>query len=284
MKKPALLVLFIGCVCSCTTAFSQNLLSSSKLSWELVPAGFLEPRLEGEIGLDALAERFSDEELALATNDKDCFALAYVLLVKKKGLERSIPAKKAINEVEASFMDLRVRVRYKRDRNGFEKTVDYPNSARQQQRVINAAQRLIGVASKRDPNADPKESWRDYDKVAVVTESLTPVVEFVSMSPRVVVEGKPIWKTIAGKETLVRSIGKRNDWKGVHVLLTETFYPDSQQIDSTSTGFDVNCNGLTVRVTRNGDKWDVSFPCEENERASLAEFWSLRFQGDNRTW
>jgi len=285
MGKSTILALGIVFLCNGAAAFSQNLLSSSKLDWELVPAGFLEPRLEGELGLDALSERFSDEELALATHDKDCFALAYVLLIKKKGLERSLPAKKELNETEASFLDLRVRVRYERNRNGFGKTVYYPSSERQQQRIINASQRLIGVESKNNPKTESKESWLDGDKeVTSAIGPLNPVVEFVSMSPRVIVEGKPLWKSIPGKEMLVRTIGNRQDWKGVHVLLSETFCPGTQQIDSTSTGFDVNCNGLSVRICRNAENWEVSFPREESERASLAEFWSLRFQSDNKAW
>ncbi|XZE36627.1 hypothetical protein SH501x_002209 [Pirellulaceae bacterium SH501] len=285
MKRSTILALSIVFLCNGNVAFSQNLLSSSKLDWELVPAGFLEPRLEGELGLEALSERFSDKELALATYDKDCYALAYVLLIKKKGLERSLPVRKELNEVEASFLDLLVRVRYEKNRNGFGKTVYYPGSEGQQQRIINASQRLIGVERKNYLKTLPKESWLDGDNELIsAIGPLNPVVEFVSMSPRVVVAGKPSWKSIHGKEMLFRTIGNRNDWKGVHLLLSETFCPDTQQVESTTTGFNVNCNGLSVSICRNGEDWEVSFPREERERVSLAEFWSLRSQSDNKAW
>lgn len=279
------LAVVTACLSLPTSIFGQQPLANSKLTWELVPAGYLEPRIVGELGFEALSQRFTDEELMLATHDSDCFALAYVLLVKKKGLARSLPVKKHIDKVEALFLELRVDVIYERSSDGFTKSVIYPNAEQQQQKLINASQIIVSAINQALPKPN---AMQEVETVGLhqgrAIPGLRPHVEFVSMSPRVVVEGNPQWKELPHWKTLAASIEKSDDWKGAHVLLSEKFYPGNQQVESTSIGFKVNCNGLTVCITKNQDAWKISYPDEERERIELAEFWALRIRAKKSMW
>lgn len=265
---------------------AQHPLSSSALDWELVPAGYLEPRATGTLSLDDLAEQFDDLALAEATRDKDCFALAYVVLLRKKSLAESLPARRKLDESAAWYGDLRVRVLYGTGKNGFSKVISYPEAEKQQQIIINSARGLVGAVPKQDERSptepDPPRVVRALPNES---DTIEPFVRFVSMSPQLAVDGNSSWRTIGGSSDLVRALASRSDWQGIHVALTQKFFPEKQRSEATPSGFIVNCNGLTAKLVKASDGWEISYPCEDSEQPQLTEFWSMRMVGrSGRTW
>lgn len=277
---------------ACVSARSQSPLSSTTLDWELVPAGYLEPRSKGPLDLDALAERFTDQELADATRHKDQAAMAYVVLLRKKGLARILPARKELDQVDARYGELRIRVQYERSRNGFEKVIAYPAMDKVHESIIQQAQQLATARTEKVTQEPTTSDGRIENaapgpfQIGVGQQGMFPLIHVLSENRPLWVRERPLSEATQRHRTLAASMASRDDWKGIHVLLTQTFYPHAQWMGGTSEGYDINYNGLSVQVLKSGDKWGLAFPDEARERSQLCEYWSLRLSGrpDRDLW
>ena len=267
---------------ACVAARSKSPLSSTTLDWELVPAGYLEPRSKGPLDLDALAERFTDQELADATRHKDQAAMAYVVLLRKKGLARVLPARKELDKVDAIYGALRIRVQYERSRNGFEKVIAYPAMDKAHESIIQQAQQLAIAQTEKlaqEPIASDDTEEDDATGpflVKVGQQGMFPYIYVLNKDRALCVRKRSLSDATRRHRTLAAGMATRDDWKGIHVLLTQTFYPQAEWIGGTSAGYDIDYNGLSVQVLKSENKWDLAFPDEARERSQLCEYWSLR--------
>jgi hypothetical protein len=273
-------------------ASGEHPLSSSRLDWELVPGGYLEPRIACGSSLDHLAGLYSEHELVELINDRDCFVLAYVLLMRKTGLDESPPATTTLKDARTWYGSLHIRVVYERGPNGVSKAIAYPELDSQHKTLIQVVSQLklpVAKPVQSEEHARPMihsaaKPHADGASIPVVFDVL---VQQVGMGQRLAVAEDASWKMIAGGSTIMEAMSSRDDWKGIHVALTNEFYPSRQLIESQSNGFIVYCNGLTARLVRKGDVWDVTFPYESQERLDLVRFWSMRLVGDQgaeRQW